>query len=428
MEVIQKEGCLILNYYKYVQNTNRLHLISTIIIIIILTAIMGEFKLSPYEFSTFRLGLGSITFFLLILLTNVPVLVTGLMTGLFLLLFRTIIDAMTINDTLLNLLILNVPACLYYIVFAFFVDKLALRKLKEFPFQLGIYGAAFELLSNIVEQYMYVLLIKASFISWKQFLILIAVAILRSFFVVGIYSSITINEQKKKMQEMLSMQTNLYTETLYMQHTMHLVEQVTADSFLLYKQLRETDHMLSTEALRISSEMHEVKKNTQRIVAGLSTLMEDPKKSSYSIMQLLNFAIHTHKSYSTYLHKEIDFNLIGFTKCFTKQYLAILSILNNVLSNAVEAISEKGDIILHVEETDHELRIIIKNNGPTISPQNISVLFDAGFTTKFDQNGNASTGIGLYHVQSIIKSMGGTIHVTSDEMTTFYLTINKQFL
>ena len=425
------EGCLVLNTYKYIQNTNRLPQISTIIIILILTAIMGEFKLFPYEFSTFRLGLGSITFFLLILLTNVPVLVTGLMTGLFLLLFRTVIDAMTINDTLLNLLILNVPACLYYIVFAFFVDKLALRKLKEFPFQLGIYGAAFELLSNIVEQYMYVLLIQASFISWKQFLILVAVAILRSFFVVGIYSSITINEQKKKMQEMLSMQTNLYTETLYMQHTMHLVEQVTADSFLLYKQLRETDHMLSTEALRIASEMHEVKKNTQRIVAGLSTLMEDPKKSSYSIMQLLNFAIHTHKSYSTYLHKEIHFNLNDFTKCFTKQYLAILSVLNNVLSNAVEAINAKGNIIIHVEETDNELHFIIQNNGPTISPQNLSVLFDAGFTTKFDQNGNASTGIGLYHVQSIIKSMGGTVHVTSDEitrMTTFYLTINKQFL
>mgnify|MGYP003407981694 FL=1 len=425
------EGCLVLNTYKYIQNTNRLPQISTIIIILILTAIMGEFKLFPYEFSTFRLGLGSITFFLLILLTNVPVLVTGLMTGLFLLLFRTVIDAMTINDTLLNLLILNVPACLYYIVFAFFVDKLALRKLKEFPFQLGIYGAAFELLSNIVEQYMYVLLIQASFISWKQFLILVAVAIFRSFFVVGIYSSITINEQKKKMQEMLSVQTNLYTETLYMQHTMHLVEQVTADSFLLYKQLRETDHMLSTEALRIASEMHEVKKNTQRIVAGLSTLMKDPKKSSYSIMQLLNFAIHTHKSYSTYLHKEIHFNLNGFTKCFTKQYLAILSVLNNVLSNAVEAINEKGNIIIHVEETDNEIHFIIQNNGPTISPQNLSVLFDAGFTTKFDQNGNASTGIGLYHVQSIIKSMGGTVHVTSDEitrMTTFYLTINKQFL
>ncbi len=417
---------MVLNYFKYI-NTNRLNLIGTIFIIAILTAIMGEFKIYPIESSVFRFGLGSITFFLLILLINVPVFFTGLITALFLLLFRTFIDSLTLDDALLNLLILNIPASLYYIVFAFCIDKLTVR-LKEFPLQLGIYGAVFEIIANFVEHFMYIILIQSTFISWKQLFIIIAVAFIRSFFVVGIYSSITINEQKKKMQEMLNMHANLYMETLYMQNTMHLVEQVTADSFLLYKNLRETNHALSTEALRISSEMHEVKKNTQRVVAGLSNLMENPQKSSYSIMQLLKFVIHTHTQYSIYLNKIIHFELHGSTTCYTKQYLAILSILNNVLSNAVEAIVEKGNIIIYVKETDDELHFIIENNGPTINPNNLNVLFDAGFTTKFDLNGNASTGIGLYHVQSIIKSLGGTIHVTSDEITKFHLTINKQFL
>lgn len=417
-----------MNYFRQIKNTNLLYLISTIIAIALMTAIMGEFKIYPIESSAFRLGLGSITFFLLILVTNVPVLLTGFITSLFLLLFRTIIDVIALTDTMLDLFILNIPASLYYIVFAFCIDRLALRKLKEFPLQLGIFGAIFELMANLVEHIMYALLIQTSFISWKQIFILIAVAFLRSFFVVGIYSSITINEQKKKMQEMLSMQTNLYTETLYMQQTMHLVEQVTADSFLLYKNLRETNHDLSTEVLRISSEMHEVKKNTQRVVAGLTNLMEDRKKSSYSIMQLLKFAIHTHTQYSVYLNKKIVFHLNGFTGCNTKQYLAILSIINNILSNAVEAIDEKGTISLHVKETDKDLHFIIENNGPTIKPHNLEVIFDAGFTTKFDFNGNASTGIGLHHVQSIIRSLGGTIQVTSAELTTFHLTIKKQFL
>ena len=389
---------------------------------------MGEFKVYPIESSVFRLALGSITFFLLILLTNVPVFVTGIFTALFLLLFRTVIDAMTLQDNFLDLLILNIPASLYYIVFAFCMDKLALHNLKEFPLQLGIYAAFFELIANLVEHFMYALLIQSPFISWKHFFILIAFAILRSFFVVGIYSSIIINEQKRKMHKMLSMQSNVYVETLYMQHTMHLVEQVTADSFLLYKNLRETNHTLSSEALRISSEIHEVKKNTQRVVAGLSSLMDNPKKSSYSIMQLLKLSIDTHIPYSIYLNKKIQFELNGFTACYTKQYLAILSILNNVLSNAVEAIVEKGHIIIQVKETENELHFIIENNGPKINPHNLNVLFDAGFTTKFDLNGNASTGIGLYHVQSIVKSLGGTIHVTSDEVTKFHLTVNKQFI
>jgi signal transduction histidine kinase len=404
------------------------HLISMIITIAFMTAIMGEFKIYPIEASAFRLGLGSITFFLLILITNVPVFLTGIITAFLLLVFRTIIDVITLSDAFLNLFILNIPASLYYIVFAFCIDKLSLRKLKEFPLQLGIYGAIFELIANLIEHIMYALLIQTSFISWKQILILIVVALLRSFFVVGIYSSITINEQKKKMHEMLSLQTNLYTETLYMQQTMYLVEQVTADSFLLYKNLRETNNALSTEALRISSEMHEVKKNTQRVVAGLSNLMENPKKSSYSIMQLMKLAIHTHTQYSLYLNKNIAFELNGFTSCYTKKHLAILSILNNVLSNAVEAIDEKGTVALRVKETDSELHFIIENTGPPIRSHNLNVLFDAGFTTKFDLNGNASTGIGLYHVQTIINSLGGTIQVTSDELTKFHLTVNKQFL
>ncbi len=428
MEVLQKEGCLVLNYFKQVINTNRLHLISTILVIAIFTTIMGEFKIYPIETSAFRFGLGSVTFFLLILLTNVPVLTTGLLTAFFLLLFRTSIDAIILQDTFVNLLILNIPASLYYIVFAFFMDKLEIRNLKEFPLRLGIFAAFFELIANIVEHIMYALLIQSSFISWKLFFILIVAAILRSFFVVGIYSSIIINQQKKKMQEMLNMQANLYVETLYMQHTMHLVEQVTADSFLLYKNLHEKNDALSTEALRISSEMHEVKKNTHRVVAGLSNLMEDEKKSPYSIMQLLKFAIHTNTQYSDYLNKTIQFELHGYTACLTKQYLAILSILNNVLSNAVEAIDKNGNIIINVEETNKELHFIIKNNGPAINPHHLTVLFDAGFTTKFDLNGNASTGIGLYHVQSIVKSLGGTIHVASGEKTKFHLTVNKQFL
>ena len=156
--------------------------------------------------------------------------------------------------------------------------------------------------------------------------------------------------------------------------------------------------------------------------------MDNPQKSTYSIMQLLKFAIDTHTQYSMHLNKKIQFELNGFTACYTTQYLAILSMLNNVLSNAVEAIDEHGNITIHVKEVDDELHFIIENNGPAIQPDNLNILFDAGFTTKFDLKGNASTGIGLYHVQSIVKSLGGTIHVTSDETTKFHLTVNKQLL
>ena len=393
-----------------------------------LTAIMGEFKIYPIEASTFRLGLGSITFFLLILLTNVRVLHAGFATATVLIFFRTAIDFAMANESFLSILILNIPAGLFYLIFAFCIDKIHLRKLKEFPLQLGILGASFELIANLFEQATYFILLDASFISWKHFVVLVLFAFLRSFFVVGLYSSITITEQKKKMHEMFSMQTNLYKETLYMQQTMHLVEQVTADSFLLYKELRTENHHKATEALRISSEMHEVKKNTQRVVAGLSNLMDDEKASSFSIMQLLKFVTQTHNQYGRYLNKSIEIKVNGYTPVFTKHYLAILSILNNIVSNAVEAIEHEGLISITVIDSKHELIFTIENNGPPIRQHNLEVLFDAGFTTKFDSNGNASTGIGLYHVQTIVQSFNGTISVTSGASTTFQFTLSKKSL
>ena len=83
-----------------------------------------------------------------------------------------------------------------------------------------------------------------------------------------------ISEQKKKIHEIISMQTNLYSEALYMKETMQDVEQITADYFFLYQQLRKENHSLATEALRISSDMHEIKKCLERLncESSISTL------------------------------------------------------------------------------------------------------------------------------------------------------------
>ena len=67
------------------------------------------------------------------------------------------------------------------------------------------------------------------------------VALLRSFFVVGLYSSITVSEQKKQMQEMLGVGSELYAETLYLQKSMNHIEQITASSHDLYRKLKKKE-------------------------------------------------------------------------------------------------------------------------------------------------------------------------------------------
>ena len=89
----------------------------------------------------------------------------------------------------------------------------------------------------------------------------------------GLYSSITVSEQKKQMQEMLEVGSELYAETLYLQKSMNHIEQITASSHDLYRKLKkENHHELSVQALLIAQEIHEVKKDSQRILSGLSKI------------------------------------------------------------------------------------------------------------------------------------------------------------
>ena len=402
------------------------HSIKWIILIALLTAFAGELKVFPFEQIPFRIGLGSIVFFFLLLITNVRILSTGIVTALVVLLFRTTLDFLFFQQTFLDSLFQNAPAAGYYITFAFLIDRLNLRRLKEHPLQLGVLSALFEFTANGVEQLLTYILQIGSFVGLKYMPVLLLVAFLRSFFVVGIYMSITLSEQKKKLHDLFTLQTNLYTETLYMKETMQMVEQVTSDSFSLYTTLRQTAHPSSIEALRIASEIHEVKKNTQRIVSGLAQLIDEQKKSSASFMQILNHIKQANEQYARLLSKDLTINVNGDVQWHTNYYLAILSIINNVVSNAVEAIEHSGSIKIEVIEEASTITLVICNNGPMISPQDLTILFEPGFTTKFDSQGNASTGIGLYHVKSLMDSIDGTIAVESNsEWTTFTLHFNK---
>src|SRR5699024_5700796 len=118
--------------------------------------------------------------------------------------------------------------------------------------------------------------------SLGEWLLLGGVALIRSYFVVGLYSSITITEQKKQIEEMLDVGTELYAETLYLHKSMDHMEEITALSHDLYRKLKkEKQSHLSVQALHITQEIHEVKKDAQRIYAGLSNITGQEKKHHF---------------------------------------------------------------------------------------------------------------------------------------------------
>ncbi len=82
----------------------------------------------------------------------------------------------------------------------------------------------------------------------------------------------------------------------------------------------------------------------------------------------------------------------------------------NLLTNAAQAIEEKGRILVKSEADGEWLRITVQDTGKGIPAEALPKIFDPFFTTKAVGQG---TGLGLSISYDIVKQHGGDIRVTS---------------
>lgn len=81
-------------------------------------------------------------------------------------------------------------------------------------------------------------------------------------------------------------------------------------------------------------------------------------------------------------------------------------------------------------EDNHNIKFFVTDSGIGISEEDQDWIFEPGFTTKFDKNGNPSTGIGLTHAQKIVQNLNGSIQLSNEKgpPTQFIVTIPKDQL
>src|SRR5690606_39480019 len=114
----------------------------------LLTAIGGEIKIIPFEEVPFRFGLGSIIFFFALLIRPLPIVSTGLLTALIVIVGRSFLDIFIYGQSFLTHIIEHLPAGAFYIVFALCFKLIPLDELKKQPLMLGLSATAFEVISN----------------------------------------------------------------------------------------------------------------------------------------------------------------------------------------------------------------------------------------------------------------------------------------
>ena len=82
----------------------------------------------------------------------------------------------------------------------------------------------------------------------------------------------------------------------------------------------------------------------------------------------------------------------------------------NILSNAQQAIPEKGEIVITTQLEGERLILLFKDSGEGIDEEDISRINEPFFTTKEPGQG---TGLGLAITHSIVEEHGGTIEYSS---------------
>lgn len=102
-----------------------------------------------------------------------------------------------------------------------------------------------------------------------------------------------------------------------------------------------------------------------------------------------------------------EYGVIPQLKCFPQQ---LNQVFLNLLVNAIQAVEDKGEILIKTWSDDNKVYIKIKDSGKGISTENINKIFNPGFTTK---GVGVGTGLGLSICYKIINKHNGKILVES---------------
>lgn len=105
---------------------------------------------------------------------------------------------------------------------------------------------------------------------------------------------------------------------------------------------------------------------------------------------------------------EKDYQEIPFIECHPNQ---LNQVFMNIIVNSTQAIEGKGVIKIKTYAKDNFVFIEFEDNGKGIESENLSRIFDPGFTTK---GVGVGTGLGLSICHNIIKNHNGEISVLSE--------------
>lgn len=393
------------------------------ILMLLVVPVAGELKFYPFDVD-YRISAGTPAFlFLLLLSRGVHPLVTGVMTGLFVLSFRVGLETVVQRPPeWVAAFHHHYPAFFFYVVYAAVFYLSGMARFRFRPLGLGILAVVAEIAASLAELFFRYPFFREA-VTLPHLTKIAIIAVIRSFFVLGFYNIFLLRQaqwaaeqQRRRNEHILSIVSNLYVESVQLKKTLRNVERITKDCYDLYRDMKdvkylEPDQGFSQRALRIAGQVHELKKDNQRIYAGLSRLISEESSMDFmSVKQLGEIIVGANRKYARSLGKDIELIFHSEGSHSLYHVHTILSLINNLTANAIEALGTTGTVRISVSKADDDTVVFrVIDNGPGIPAKHRDLIFHPGFTTKYDASGRSSTGIGLSYVKDTAEELGGSI-------------------
>lgn len=407
----------------------------------ILIPLVGELRFYPFQ-NTFRVSLAILVFFFYLLSEKkINPIFSGVAIGSSVVIFRMILDITTnLGSSLTYAFFVNLPSFFYYLIYSILFYLIGSKYLNR-HLLIVLILVFIEITSCSIEMLFRNLLFNYT-INLIIFVDIIIIAFVRSFFILGFFNIIKlyntelkIEFQKQQNEHMTMLISNLYEESFQLKKSFYNAERITKNCYDIYSLLKTTSYNLdiqdlSKKLLIIAGEVHEIKKDNQRIYAGISKMISKGNSTDYmDIHEICSIIINTNGKYADSLNKSIEF--ISYIEEFENNFHAftILPIINNLTANAVEAIQQNGYVKISIHNLGDTIQFSVSNNGDYISEKKRNLIFKPGYTTKYNVNGKCSTGIGLSYIKEIVTDLKGTIKVISnDNETAFAITLPTDIL
>ena len=349
---------------------------------------------------------------------------TGLVTGLSVMGIRVLIDLVR-GVSLTTALVIEYPGGIFYLCYDVLLCILVRdRRAASLP-RLWCSFFLCDLLSNTLNLALssglagYPLPAEVIALSW--------VALARScaailiLWAIGRYRQLLLREEHEhRYRHLFLMTAELKTELYFLKKDSEDVEAVMAHAYQLYEQLeaQQAPEALTSLALSIARDVHEVKKDNLRIIRGIESEVAGAYDGETMVLSdLLHILEVSTRQFLGSQRADIRLECRYSPDLPIGAHYRLLSILKNLVTNAVEAIQSaggRGTIQVDCRAEGDQFLLQVRDDGPGIPERNRKLLFQVGYSTKFDPNtGDISRGVGLPAVQYIVEDLGGDIQVQS---------------